>query len=41
MVSGVGRGTGVLDGVEIVEEEWTVLGVNVKHPTVTNGDFVA
>jgi len=27
--------------VEIVEGEGTVLGVNVEHPIVTNGDFVA
>jgi len=37
MVSGVGRGMGVLDGVVIVEGEGTVLG----YPIVTNGDFVA
>jgi len=28
-------------GVEIVEKEGTVLGVNVVHPIVTNADFVA
>jgi len=28
-------------GVEIVEREGAVLGVNVGHPIVTNGDFVA
>ena len=27
----------VLDGVEIVEGEGAVLGVNVGHPIVTNG----
>jgi len=32
---------GVLDGMEIVEWEGTVLAVNVGHPIVTNGDFVA
>jgi len=30
---------GVLDGVEIVEGKWTILGVNLEHPTVTNGVF--
>jgi len=28
-------------GMEIVEEEGTVLGVNVGLPIVANGDFVA
>jgi len=28
-------------GVEIVEGEGTVSGVNVGHPIVTSGDFVA
>jgi len=37
MVSRVGRGMGVLDGVVIVEGQVTVLGVNVGHPTVTMG----
>jgi len=43
VVSGVGRGIGILDGwtVEIVEMEGSVLGVNLGHPLVTNGDFVA
>jgi len=27
--------------VEIVEGEWEVLGVNVGHPAVTNGNFLA
>ena len=31
----------VLDGVEIVEGEGAVLEVNVGHPIVTTGDFVA
>jgi len=38
VVSGVGRGMGVLDGVVIVEWEGAVFGVNVEHPIVTNGD---
>jgi len=37
MVSGVGRGMGVLDGVVIVEGKGS-LGVNLGHPIVTNGD---
>jgi len=41
MVSGVGQRMGVLDGVEIIEGKGAVLGVNVGHPIVTNGDFVA
>jgi len=28
-------------GVVIIEGEWAVLGVNVQHPVVTNGDFDA
>ena len=36
VVSVVGRGMGVLDGVEIVEEEGAVLGLNVGHPIVIN-----
>ena len=28
-------------GLETVEEEVAVLGVNVGHPIVINGDFVA
>jgi len=36
VVSGVGRGISVLDGAVIVEEEGTVLGLNL-----INGDFVA
>jgi len=39
VVSGVGRGMGVLDGVEIVEGEGTVLGVNVGHSIATNGEL--
>jgi len=37
LVSGVGRGMGVLDGLMIIEREGAVLG----HPIVTDGDFVA
>jgi len=36
MVSGVGRGMGVLDGGENRQREGIVLGVNVGHPIVTN-----
>jgi len=32
---------GVLHGMEIVEREGAVLGINVGHPIVINGDFVA
>jgi len=39
--SGVGGGMGVLDEVVIIEGEGAVLGVNVGHPIVTNGDLVA
>jgi len=39
MVSGVGRGMGILDGVVIVEEEGAVLGLNLGHTILTNGDF--
>ena len=39
LISWVGRGMGVLDGVMIVEEDkGPVLDVNVGHPIVTNGD---
>jgi len=41
VVSGVGRGRGVLHGVVIVEEEGIVLGVNVGRPIVKHGDLVA
>jgi len=41
MVSGVGRGMGVLDGVEIVVGKGAVLGVNVGHAVVINGNFAA
>jgi len=39
VVSGVGQGMYVLHGVVIVKGEGVVLGVNVGHPIVTNGDF--
>jgi len=41
VVSGVGRGMGILDGVVIVEGEGAVLEVNLGCPIVTSGDFVA
>jgi len=41
VVSGIVRRTGVVDGVEIVEGEEAVWGVNVGHPIVTNADIVA
>ena len=37
VVSAVGRGMGVLDGVVSVEKEGAVLGMNLGRPTVTNG----
>ena len=40
VVSKVGRGMSVLDGVEIVEREGAIYGINMRHPIVTNGDFV-
>jgi len=39
VVSGVGRGMSVFDGVEIVEREWPVLEVNAGHPIATSGGF--
>jgi len=42
VVRGVGRGTRVLDGVvivNIVERKGVVLGLNLRLPIVTNGDF--
>jgi len=39
IVSGVSRMMGVLDGVVIIEGKGAVLGVNLGHPTVTNGDY--
>ena len=40
-VSGVGRGMGALDGVGDRRREGSYLGVNVGHPILTNGNFVA
>jgi len=39
MVSGVGRGMGVLDGGGDRRMEGAVLGVNLGRPIVTNGAF--
>jgi len=41
VMSGMGQGMSVLDEVEIVEGEGVGLRVNVGHPIVANGDFVA
>jgi len=41
MVSGVGRGMRILDGMVIVIWEGAVLGVNLGRLVVINGDFVA
>jgi len=41
MVSGVGRGMDVLDGVVVIEGEGQFLGVNLRHPILINGEFVA
>jgi len=40
MVSGVGRDMGVLNGGGYRQWEGAVLGLNLGHPIVTNGDFV-
>jgi len=40
VVRGVGQGTGVLDGVVIIEGEKAVLEVNLGRPIVTSGAFV-
>ena len=40
VVSAVGRGMGVLDGVEIAQWEGAILGVNVGLTIVTSEDFV-
>jgi len=37
MISGVGQGIGVLDGSG--RQERGSLGVNLRRPIVTNGDF--
>jgi len=41
MSDGFSRGMGVLDGGEDRRREQAVLGENMGHPIVTNGDFVA
>jgi len=41
VVSGVGREMGELDEGGDRRGEGAILGVNVKHPIVTSGDFVA
>jgi len=41
VVTRVGRWMDVLDGVEIAEGKGQFWGVNMGHPIVTNGDFVA
>ena len=41
MVSGVGRGMGVLDGGGDRPRRRGSFGVNLGRPIVTNGDFVA
>ena len=40
VVSGVGRGMGLLDWVVIVEGDGAVLEVNVGRPIVTMGTFL-
>jgi len=41
VVSGVGQGMGVFDGVGYRQRGRGSLGMNVRRPTVTNGAFVA
>jgi len=41
MGSGISRRIGILGGLVNVEGEGAVLGVNLGHSIVTNGDFVA
>jgi len=41
VVSGVGLGMGVLDFGGDRQKKRGSLGVNLRHPIVTNGDFVA
>jgi len=41
VVSGVGLGMGVLDGVAIAEGEGRDLGVNLGRRIVTNGDILS
>jgi len=40
VVSGVGRGVGVLDWAGDCPREGAILGVNLRRPIVTNGDPV-
>jgi len=40
VVRGVGRGMGVLDFDGDRQKERSILGVNLRRPIVTNGDFV-
>jgi len=39
VLTGIGRGMGVLNGVVIVKGEGAILGVNLGHPIITNGAF--
>jgi len=41
VMSGVGLGVGVLDFGGDHRRERGSMGVNLRHPIVTNGDFVA
>jgi len=41
VVSGVGRGMGVVNRVVIVEGEGEALGMNLGRPTVTNGNILS
>ena len=41
VMSGVGRGMGVLDGLVIVGGQGALLGVDLGRPIVTNEDFDA
>ena len=41
VVNGVGRGMGVLDGGGDRRREGAVFGVNLGHPVVISGNFVA
>jgi len=41
VVSGVGRGIGVLNGGGDCRKEMAVLRINVEHHIITNGEFVA
>jgi len=39
IVSGIGRGMGILDGGGYLRREGAVMGLNLGRPIVTNGDF--